>query len=111
MSKVNYDFKDGNLNVGVDFDEDGEKSLKLEMCLSEALQESIARGESASVETNKIVDVKFELTKMIVIVDSDKDGEKLLKLTVDLPEAFSEVSGSLFKLTVDVPESSGDIIG
>lgn len=90
MSKVKSEFVDGKFNLGVDLNEDGENSLNMKLNLNEAMQEAIKRGEA--IEGAKLVDFKFELTKMVLILDTDKDGEPLLELVVDLPEVFDEVT-------------------
>jgi hypothetical protein len=92
--KINFEIKENKLQVGVDTDQDGEKSLDLKVHLGEAIQEAFARQEA--IEGNKLVSIKFELTKLRIKVDTDKDGEEVLDLSIDLGESFSEVSG-LFK--------------
>jgi len=82
--------KDGKILAGVDTNKDGEQSLSAVVKIDEAIQEAIARGEA--IEGNKVVSVKFELTKLKIVVDSDKDGESLLELTVDLAEVYDEIA-------------------
>lgn len=95
MSKLNQEIKDGKLHVGVDSNEDGENSLALKLNLSEAIQEAIAKGEA--VEGVKVVDFKFELTKLVIKLDTDKDGEEVIELVVDLAESFDEISSKVSK--------------
>jgi len=95
MSKLNFDVKDGSLKVGVDSNEDGQNSLDLELSLSEAVGEALSRGEA--VEGAKLVELKFELTTLVLKVDTDKDGEKLLDLKVDLGEAADEIKSLFIK--------------
>lgn len=92
--KLNFEVKDGNLEIGLDSNQDGEKSLKMKLYLSEALGEVMSRGDA--VEGAKLVSLKFEFTKLKVQIDTDKDGEPLLELEIDLGEVFDEVQ-SLFK--------------
>lgn len=94
MEKFSVEFKDGKLNFGVDSDQDGEKAIKGSVHLNEALMEAISRGDA--VEGVKVVDFRFELTKMILEIDTDKDGEKVVELEIDLGEAFGEAQ-ALFK--------------
>jgi len=42
-------------------------------------------------EENKVVDFKFEGRKLIITVDSNKDGEAVLSLSIDLSEVADEV--------------------
>ena len=93
--KVNYEVKDNALNVGLDSNEDGQNSVSLKVNLSEALGEAFQKG--TAVEGAKVVEVKFELTKLKVVLDTDKDDENLLELEIDLAEAFDEVSSAVSK--------------
>lgn len=95
MSKFPIEVKDGALNFGVDSNEDGEQSVSGKLHLAEAIGEALAKG--TQIEGAKVVDFKFELTKLVLKIDSDKDGQPLLELTVDLGEAFDEVKGKLAK--------------
>ena len=94
MSKFEVSFKEGNLCFGTDLNEDGKKSIDCKLHLNEALEEVIKRGDA--IEGAKLVDFRFELTKLVLVIDTDKDGEKLFELVVDLAEAFEEGT-SLFK--------------
>ena len=94
MSKFDVIFKEGSLVFGLDLNEDEKKSISCKLHLNEGLEEIIKRGEP--IEGAKVVDFRFELTKMILVLDTDKDGEKLFELEVDLAEAFEEGT-SLFK--------------
>lgn len=42
-------------------------------------------------EENKKLDFKFEGGKLLLSVDLNKDGDKLLELAVDLSEAADEI--------------------
>lgn len=89
MSKVNYAVKDGNLNIGVDSNEDGQNSVTIKLNLTEAIQEAIFRGDA--VEGAKVVDFSFQFTKLVLKIDTDRDGEALLELEIDLAEVFDEI--------------------
>ena len=95
MSKLNFDIKDKALHLGVDYNEDGESSIKMKLNMIEAVGEAFSRGEA--VEGVKLVDFKFELTKMILKLDSDRDGESVLELVIDLGEIADEVKGLFSK--------------
>lgn len=95
MSKLDFEIKEGNLVLGVDSNEDGEKAVKLNLVLSEAIEEAFSRGQS--VEGVKLVDFKFELTKLKLKIDTDQDGESVLDLEIDLGEAFDEISSLVSK--------------
>jgi len=95
MSKFNFDSKDGKLSFSVDANEDGESSLKGSLSLSEGVAEIFKRGEAK--DGVKIVDFKFELTKLYLKIDSDQDGEEVFSIEVDLAEAFDEVKGLFAK--------------
>lgn len=91
---VVVEIKDGKANFAIDSNKDGEAAVSISLDLGEAVQEAIAKG--TKVEGAKIVDFKFELTKLKLSIDTDKDGENLLDLVIDLGEAFDEIQ-SLFK--------------
>lgn len=80
---------DGNLEISSDFNQDGEKSLKLVVYLSESIQELIARGEA--IEGEKVVKYKFGLDGVEISLDTDKDGEKSLDFKLNLRESLDEV--------------------
>lgn len=88
MKKVNYKVEGGKLLLGLDSNEDGANSIDLELEINEAIQEAFAKGEE--VEGAKSVKVAFTGTTLTVEVDSDKDGEALLLLKVNLAEAIDE---------------------
>jgi len=87
--KLKFEVKGGVLNLGVDADEDGEKSLEIKLHLTEAVQEAFDRG--TPLEGAKLVDFKFEGTKLVLKLDTDKDGEALLEFEVNLAEAIDEI--------------------
>lgn len=86
--KTRVEFKNNELEFGLDANEDGQEVLKAKLNLVEALQEAIKRQDS--VPGVKLVDVKFQFTKLVVVIDSDQDGERLIELEVDLAEALDE---------------------
>jgi hypothetical protein len=45
---------------------------------------------------NKVFTLKFENGKLLVDIDSNKDGKKVLQLAVDMGEALTEIL-ALFK--------------
>lgn len=93
VSKLNYEFKDNKFCFGVDGDEDGNKVLVMKLNLGEALQEAVKRGDK--VEGARLVDFKFEGPVMKLTLDTDKDGENLMELEVDMMEAFDEIKGKM----------------
>lgn len=95
MSKGKVEFKDGALNFELDTNEDGEASVKVKLNLTEAFEEAFDRG--GKVEGAKVVDFRFELTKLYLKIDTDQDGEDLLELTLDLGEAFDEARDLIAK--------------
>ena len=78
MSESKFEVKDGKVVAQYDKDQDGKPSASLELSLSEAISEAFQRGEA--VKGVKSADIKFEGTDLVVSIDSDKDGEKLLVL-------------------------------
>lgn len=92
--KLSAEVSDGELKFAVDLNQDGQPFLVGGLVLSEALQEAIARGEP--IEGAKVVEFKIEKSKLRLMLDSDKDGEKLFYLDLDLIESVDDV-GSLFK--------------
>lgn len=95
IKAYSFGVKDGNLEFGIDSNKDGINVISGKIMLSEAMQEAFSRG--TAVEGVKSVSVKFDLTKLKIIVDTDKDGEALLVLEVDLAEAFKEISQKINK--------------
>jgi len=88
MSEVSVDVKENKIVAGLDANKDGEASVKLNINLKEVLEELRAKGE-AKIEGKK-VSLKFELTKLKVLVDTDGDGEPIVALEVDLGESYEE---------------------
>ena len=95
MSKLEVKAEDGKVTFNVDANEDGQPSLHAALDLTEGVQEAIKRGEA--VEGAKVVEFKFELTKLVLKIDTDRDNEKVLELEIDLAEAFDEVSNLIKK--------------
>lgn len=93
--KMDIEFKDGVVKFGLDMNQDGEKSIEGELYLSEALQEAINRGEP--IEGAKVVSMKFEGMKMVLVIDTDRDGQPLFKIKMNLPEVIDEGSGLIKK--------------
>lgn len=98
---IEVKFEEGKALFNVDSNKDGEPSLKIELNLTEAVQEIFNRG--GKIEGAKVVDFSFELTKLKLKLDTDQDGEHLLDLTIDLAEAVDEVT-NLFKKDAPVAE-------
>lgn len=91
MAKFDVVFEDGSLKAKVDPNEDGQAVVDLDLVVSEALEESLKRGDNPEMPDAKVVDFKFEGGKLSVVLDTDKDGQRLLSLNVDLAEALDEV--------------------
>lgn len=82
--------KEAKLEFGVDANKDGEQSVKGALHLNEAIQEAFRRKESIVIENAKIVSFEVRLTKLVLKVDTDRDGEPLLEIEADLPEVIDE---------------------
>lgn len=93
--KTPVEFKEGALHFGLDSNDDGENSINGKLNLSEAIGEAISKG--TQVEGAKVADFKFEGTKLKLKVDSDKDGQSLLELELDLIESFDEIKAATAK--------------
>lgn len=87
--------ENGAVVFGVDSNDDGQQAITGKLNLGEAVGEALAKG--AAIEGAKIVDFKFELTKLVLKIDSDKDGQPLLEIAVDLGEAFDEIQAAVQK--------------
>ena len=87
-NKFDVDFKDGNLELGLDLNQDGDKLLVAKINASEAIQELMKKG--GKVEGAKVVDFSFDGSKLSLMLDTDQDGEQLLELQLDLMEALDE---------------------
>lgn len=90
LKDVPYDFVDGKAKVSLDSDNDGVPSMGLEVNLKELVQELLAKGETK--EGEKVLKVSLDGLKVKMEIDSDKDGEKSFVLFADLPESFDEGS-------------------
>ena len=88
MGKFDVSAEDGALVFKVDLNEDGEPVVHGKLNFGEGIQEAFQRGEA--IEGAKVVSFKFDLSKLVIAIDTDKDGEKLLELTIDLAEAIDE---------------------
>lgn len=88
MDKLNISFKENALEFGVDLNNDGQNAIKGKLYLNEALQEIIKRQKA--VENARVVSFRFEGTKLILELDTDKNGEKLFELIIDFLETFEE---------------------
>ncbi len=88
--KFEVEFADNKLQMSLDTNQDGEKLMKASVYLSEAIQEALQRKDSVAIEGAKVVSFDFNLTKLVVKIDTDKDGEPLMELEIDLAEALDE---------------------
>lgn len=90
------EYRDGHIVAGIDSNKDGENSVSVKLSIAEALQEGFAalkKGEKKEIVVDvKSVRYKFEDGKIIVEVDTDKDGEALLTVDVDMAESFEEIA-------------------
>lgn len=91
MAKLDVELVDGSLVVKVDPNEDGQAVVDLNLALPEAIEEAFKRGDDPVLPDAKLVDFKFEGGKLSVVIDGDKDGERLISINVDLSEALDEV--------------------
>ena len=94
--KVDVKMNMTSLIVNVDTNQDGQPVVALDLCMPEALGEAMSafkKGDTtAPVNLDaKAFEIKFEGSNLVITVDSDKDGEKLCTLKIDLAEAFDEV--------------------
>jgi len=96
MSEVkafSADVVDGNFEFSVDSNKDGESSLKGKLGFGEAFQEAFKKGEA--VPGVKVVDFEFQLTKLVLKLDTDRDGESMFELELDLAEVADEIKSLL----------------
>ena len=100
MSKASIKFEDGKLVAGLDMNEDGQNSISIKMSMNEALQEGMAalkKGEKKEVTVEaKAVKLVFVDGKIAVSVDTDRDGEELLSVAVDMTESVEEIASAVF---------------
>ena len=93
VKKFEFGFKDGAIEFGADPNQDGQKFLVGKIYLSEAFQEAFKKGEK--VEGAKLVDFQFDKNKLVIKVDTDKDGEPIADLLFDLAESVDEVISAI----------------
>jgi len=85
----------GALVFNVDPNKDGESVIKGKLDLGEAVSEAFKR--EGAIEGVKLVDFRFEVTKLYLKLDTDRDGESVLELEIDLAEAFDEIKDLIDK--------------
>jgi len=90
--KVDFSFVGKSIEVSTDLDQDGVKSMKSKLNISEAYQEALKRGESVKVEGVKAFTMKMEGLNLKIVVDTDKDGEAVFTHEMNLPEVLDEGS-------------------
>jgi fructose-1,6-bisphosphatase len=90
MGKFDAKFENNKLMLTGDTNQDGDAVIKVEIALNEAIQEAFKKNESIAVEGAKVVDFKFNGASLMLSVDSDKDGEKLATIEINLMEALQE---------------------
>lgn len=95
MSKVETKIENNVANLKIDTNEDGQPVVEINLHMSEALGELIAKGEK--VEGAKVADFNFVGTSLVLSVDTDRDGQNLLDIKIDLGEAFDEISSAVIK--------------
>lgn len=88
MSKFKIAVVENELLGTLDTNEDGQPSASIKLNLNELVQEAFQKG--GEIEGAKLAGFKFTLSKLIIEIDTDKDGEKLLTFEVDLGEAIDE---------------------
>lgn len=93
--KFDVGFQDNKLRLGLDLNQDGEKLMLLDLNINEAIQEAFKRGESVVLEGAKVVGFEFGMNEKMrptlkLKIDSDKDGESVMDLMLDLGEAMDE---------------------
>lgn len=92
MSKYGVEFEGVNVIGYVDSDQDGKKSLKLEINLA-AIMSEFSKGEKVSKA------IVFEMDGMTLVgkIDPNQDGVAVGKVELDIAEAGDEVLGLLKK--------------
>lgn len=94
VKKVEVKVEEGKLIIGVDTNQDGQKLVNAELNLGEGLQEIIAKlkkGEDSEIKVDaKAVKFSFTGSKLILEIDTDKDGEILGKVEIDIAEGLDE---------------------
>lgn len=86
---VTVEAQDGNVVVGVDLNRDGQKSVALKVSLSEALGEILKRDDAAKTDATKF-SYRFEGATVVLVLDTDADGQSLAELRVDLLQLIAE---------------------
>ena len=75
---------------GYDGNSDGENSVSIKANLTEIYQELLAKGEAKLGV--KQLSFKMSGSKIVIVADSDKDGEAVLTFEVDLLEGLQEAA-------------------
>lgn len=88
MDAISYEVKDGGLEIGLDKDLDGIKSLKAVIHMSEAIKEAFKKGQM--VEGMAKVKYGFEGTNFKISVDTDQDGKDSVSLEANMIEGLNE---------------------
>ncbi len=101
MSKASIKFEDGKIVAGLDTNEDGENSVEVRLNLKEGFEEGFAalkKGEEKTISVDaKAVNFVFKDNSIFVVIDTDKDGEELMDVKIDISESFEEIAEGIFK--------------
>lgn len=95
MSKASCKLKNGKVVIGIDVNEDGENSILISLPMNEAISEAISRGKA--IEGVKVTSLQFKGTSLLLVLDTDQDGEPMLEMTIDLGEVFDEVKDKILQ--------------
>jgi len=86
---IEMGMKNGVFILSLDADSDGQPSVRMKLNSKESLSEAFKRQEP--ILGAKVVSLKFTGTRLKLVLDTDKDGEPMLELEVDLIEMFQEI--------------------
>lgn len=93
--KLDIKVEDGKMVMKTDMDQDGVPSSVLNLHMSEAIQELIAKG--VKKEDVKVVDFELSPLGLKLVLDTDRDGEALMDYSISFGEGFDEALGKFKK--------------
>ena len=85
--KFKLNFSGTKVEGSYDGDNDGSSSAKISIELKEVYEELMAKGEA---KVDAVISFKRVGGKISVLVDTDKDGEAVVDLELDLIEGLKE---------------------
>lgn len=93
--KLNVNESEGIVEVGYDYNEDGQNSIAVKADLGEAVDELLSKLKGGEITFSG--KAKLDGSKVIFGIDMNGDGENLIELSLDILESFEESAAKIAK--------------